>query len=248
MIEGMRTEALLQDVKRLEVGRVVEVGAVTGEQTTASQQLLRALHAVLGEGHAAVLLVEVVVLILAQPRDDLVDHLVVVTRSFTGPADDQRRARLVDEDGVDLVDDRVVQITLHVVVDAELHVVAHVVEAELVVLAVRDVAVVRALLDLVALAWNDDAGAQPEEPVELAHPLRVATCEVIVDRHDMDPLALETVQVAGERGDQRLALAGFHLGDFALVEHDAADELDVVVPHSKNALACLAGHGIRGDQ
>jgi len=62
-------------------------------------------------------------------------------------------------------------------------------------------AVVRALLDLVALAWNDDAGAQPEEPVEPAHPLRIASREVVVDGHDVDALAFETVQVAGERGD-----------------------------------------------
>ena len=43
------------------------------------------------------------------------------------------------EDGVDLVDDRVVELALHVVERAELHVVAQVVEAELVILAVGDV-------------------------------------------------------------------------------------------------------------
>ena len=45
---------------------------------------------------------------------------------------------------VDLVDDRVVQRALHAVVERVLHVVAQVVEAELVVLPVRDVRAVRA--------------------------------------------------------------------------------------------------------
>ena len=59
-------------------------------------------------------------------------------------ADDERRARLVDEDRVDLVDDGVVERALRVVERRELHVVAQVVEAELVVLAVGDVGAVGA--------------------------------------------------------------------------------------------------------
>ena len=61
---------------------------------------------------------------------------VLLARRLGLAADDERRARLVDEDRVDLVDDGVVQRALRVLERAELHVVAQVVEAELVVLAV----------------------------------------------------------------------------------------------------------------
>jgi hypothetical protein len=44
-------------------------------------------------------------------------------------------------------------------------------------------------------------------------------------------LAGEGVQVERERGDEGLALAGRHLGDAALVQGDAANELDVEVDH-----------------
>ena len=54
-----------------------------------------------------------------------------------------------------------------------------------------------------------------EEAVNLAHPLRVATGQVVVDRDDVDALALERVQIGGQRGDERLAFAGLHLGDAA---------------------------------
>ena len=57
--------------------------------------------------------------------------------------DDERRARLVDEDRVDLVDDRVRVLPLHALVERDHHVVAQVVEAELVVRAVGDVALGR---------------------------------------------------------------------------------------------------------
>ena len=84
---------------------------------------------------------------------------------------------------------------------------------------------------------------RPRKLVDAAHPLGVARGEVVVDRDDVDALALERVQVAGQRGDERLALAGAHLGDAALVQDHAADELHVVVAHPEHALARLAADG-----
>ena len=57
------------------------------------------------------------------------------------------------------------------------------------------------------------------------------------------PLPVERVEVGGQRGDEGLALAGLHLGDAALVQHDAADELHVVVPHVQHAAPGLAHDG-----
>jgi hypothetical protein len=56
----------------------------------------------------------------------------------------------------------------------------------------------------------------------------------------MHALAFERVEVGGKGGDERLALAGAHLGDLAVVQHDAADELHVEVAHANGALAGLA--------
>ena len=164
-------------------------------------------------------------------------------RLFGGPGDDERRPRFVDEDAVDLVDDRVVVPALHVVREVELHVVAQVVEAELVVGAVGDVARVGDLAFLVVQVVLDDADRHAEEAVDAAHPLRVAAGQVVVDRDDVDALALERVEVGRQRRDERLALAGLHLGDLAAMEDDAADELDVEVPHVQHAAAGLANDG-----
>ena len=93
----------------------------------------------------AELLVELVVALGDERGDDPVHPVVLVGGIVRGAADDQRGARLVDEDGVHLVDDGVVELALDVVLEPELHVVAQVVEAELVVLAVGDVAAVGCL-------------------------------------------------------------------------------------------------------
>src|SRR3954463_11498768 len=89
--------------------------------------------------------------------DDAVDLVILVGGFLAGSGDDQRGAGFIDQDGVDFVDDGVVVGTLHAIVDAELHVVAQVVETELVVGAVGDVGVVSVLAFLVVEIVNDDA-------------------------------------------------------------------------------------------
>ncbi len=150
--------------------------------------------------------------------DDDVDAGVLVGGLVGGAGDDERGAGLVDEDGVDLVDDAVVVAALDHVGELELHVVAEVVEAELVVGAVGDVGGVGFAALLVGEVVDDDADGEAEEAVDLAHPLGVALGEVVVDGDDVDAAAGEGVEVAGEGGDEGLAFAGLHLGDLARVE------------------------------
>ena len=203
---------------------------------------------------------------LAEARHQSGEGEVQVRRLLGLAADDQRRPRLVDEDVVDLVDDAEVALALHPLVELGDHVVAQVVEAELVVRAVRDVGRIRlapadrlevdeALVvgrvaglehvrrgAAVRLVPEDHADAHAEEVEDRAHPLRVAPGEVVVDRDDVDALAGDRVQDRGERRDEGLALAGAHLGDLALVEDDRADELLVEVAHPEGPLHRLAGH------
>ena len=96
---------------------------------------------------------------------------------------------------------------------------------------------------LVVQVVLDDADRQAEEAVDAAHPLRVAAGQVVVDGDDVDALAVERVQVGGQRRDERLAFAGLHLGDLAAVQHHAADQLHVEVPHVQHAAAGLADDG-----
>ena len=141
-------QRLLHVMVDLDVGGVVEIAD--------AEQLFDLQHAFFGQRDGAVLFVHRVIAggvlfagLLAfdhfaahQLRDDAVDLVVLVGGFFAGAGDDQRRAGFVDQDGIDFVDDGEVVLALHAVLEAELHVVAQVVEAELVVGAVGDVAVV----------------------------------------------------------------------------------------------------------
>ena len=177
----------------------------------------------------------------------------VQLRGLLGSArDDQRRAGLVDQDVVDLVDDRervVVGLALlglgpaavlDLLVERRGHVVAQVVEAELGVRPVGHVGGVGGALVLVGLHVLEHADAHAERVVDRLHPHRVAAGQVVVDGHDVDAAAAERVEHDGQRRGQRLALAGPHLGDRAVVQHHAADQLHVEVAHAHRALARLA--------
>src|SRR5215472_5352788 len=148
---------------------------------------------------------------LLQSRDDAIDFVVHVRRLFGGPGDDEGRARFVDQNRVDFVDDREVVPALHIVLEVELHVVAQVVEPELVVRAVRDVARVGDLPLLIVEVVLNDTDRHAQEAVDAAHPLGVATGEIVVDGDDVNAFALECVEIAREGGDERLAFARLHL-------------------------------------
>src|ERR1035438_2512896 len=171
---------------RLVVGDVVEVSE--------TKQLLDLEHALFGEGGGFVLLIDGVVaggvlfagllalddLAADELGNDAVDLVILVGGFLAGAGNDEWGAGFVDEDGVDFVDDGVVVQALGAVLDAELHVVAEVVESELVVGAVGNVGVVGVFALLVVEVVDDDTDRQAEELVELAHPLGVAAGEGVV--------------------------------------------------------------------
>ena len=183
-----------------------------------------------------------------EPRDHRVGAAIELRGILGRAGDDERRARLVDQDRIDLVDDGVVEGPLGHGVQAELHVVAQVVEAELVVGAVGDVAGVGRLALLVVELVHDHADGEAEEPVDLAHPFGVALGQVVVHRDDVHALAFEGVEIDRQGGDQGLAFAGLHLGDLALVQDHAALQLHVEVALAERALGRLAHHGEGLDQ
>ena len=53
----------------------------------------------------------------------------------------------------------------------------------------------------------------------------------------------EGVEIAGQDSHQGFALAGFHLGNAALVEHNAADELHRVGAHTQHPVRRLPDGG-----
>ena len=200
------------------------------------------LDAGLGQRHGPPLLVEIVVL-GNEMRDDLVGDQILVRRRFGRSGNDQGGPRLVDQDRIDLVDDCEMVFALHHVLDPELQIVAKIVETELVVCSIGDVAAIGRTTLVVGLIAGDAANSHSKTPIDAAHPGSIARGQIIVHRDDMDAFPGKRVQEDGQRRDQGLALTRLHFGYLSLMERDPAHELNVIMPLTKRALGRLADTG-----
>ena len=132
--------------------------------------------------------------------------------------------------------------TLNTLLGTGDHVVAQVIEAELGVGAVGDVGLIGRALKLERHVVLQQTDGHAQILVDAAHPLGVALSQIVVNGNDVHTLAGDGVEVAGQRGDERLALAGLHLGNVALVKRHGTDELHVEVAHAHGALGSFT-HG-----
>ena len=205
-----------------------------------ADELLDLRHGAVGRRNRLLLFIDLVIDALFEAGDRM-RHLDIDVRRFLAWArNNERRARFVDQDGVHLVDDGIVERTLHHLALVNDHVVAQVIETELVVRAERDIAAVGELALREVHVVRNQADREAEEAVEAAHPLRVALCEVIVDRDHVDALARQCIEIDRQRRDKRLAFARAHLGDAAVMQAYAADELHVEMAHAEHAPRALA--------
>ena len=240
-IELVGPQRLLDMMHDRDIGHVIHV-RFRLQQLVLDQDLLEMFVAVLGQHDGALLLIQLEILV-DQLRDHLVDLAVEIAAVVGGAGNDQRRAGFVDQDGVHLVDDGEVVAALDHVLQRVLHIVAQIVESELVVRAIGDVRGVGGAALVIDHAVNDAADRQTQEIIDLAHPFGVARGQIVVDRDHVHAGFGNGVQIHRQRGDQRLALAGLHLGDIALVHHDAADKLHVVMALAQCPLGGLAHRG-----
>ena len=213
-----------------------------GQEARLVQDLLQKLVAILGIGDVAGFLVDLEMR-LVQLGDQRVDLLIKIAAVLAGAGDDERRARLVDQNAVHLVDDGKEMPPLGHFLDRALHIVAQIVKAQLVVGGIGDVGAVGGALFGVALIGVDHPGRQTQLAVNLAHPIRIALGEVVVHRHDMHALAGQRIQIGREGRNQRLAFPRAHFGDVALMQENPALQLHIKGTQAKGTLGSFTAVG-----
>ena len=108
---------------------------------------------------------------------------------------DKRCTCLIDQDGVDLIDDTVVKVSLNKLFFVDNHVVTKVIKTKLVVGYVCDIASVcrTALFRLHVVEYN--AYCQTKELMNLTHPLSISFSQVVIDCYNMNTFSLKGIQV-----------------------------------------------------
>jgi len=170
----------------------------------------------------------------------LLEHLVVALGH--GTRDNERSTGIVNQHGVNLVDDGVVMGSLYQVGRRDGHVVTQIVETELVVGTERDVGLVSlATLWRVGLVLVDTVHRKAVEHIERPHPLGVTLGQIVVDGYDVDAVARQGVQEHGQGSHEGLTFTRCHLGNLTLMQNDTTKQLNVVVDHFPLQVVATSG-------
>src|SRR5262245_49104340 len=79
----------------------------------------------------------------------------------------------------------------------------------------------------------DDSNRKTKRTVDGTKLLGIASCEVIVDGHDVYRASGECGCNCGQQRRQRLALASLHFGEAARHQRSAAEQLNVEMAHAR---------------
>ena len=199
--KSLSTESLLEVIDNACV-----VGRIKGLDT---ENILNFFDALVGQSNRAALFIDNVIFV-GKLRANLSELIVALRIVASWRRNDERRTSFIDQDRVDLIDNREVEFALTEIFGIFDHVVTQIVEAEFVVGTIGNIAEVglftstwfemlEALIVVVfvGVIWvvaeaslvDDDTNGKTEEVIELTHPAGVALCKVIVDGHHVDTAA-----------------------------------------------------------
>ena len=186
----MGAQARVHVVQQPQIGRGVQ-RVVVLQEPCLDQHALHLLVAALGQFDAALFLIDGEVAFLlfdlgGELGNQSIDGLVELGAVLDRTRDDEGRARLVDQDGVDLIDNRKRQLSLALVGHAEGHVVAQIVKAKLIVRAVHHVAAIGRFLFLGILPGSHHAHGQTQKFIQRPHPGGIPTGEIVIHGDQMN--------------------------------------------------------------
>ena len=111
----------------------------------------------------------------------------------------------------------------------------HVIEAELIVGTEGNVGFIGLALGSIVHRAQHHADRQPQEIINLPHPLGVTLSQVVVHGNDVNTFAADCVEVGWQSRNQCLTFTGTHLGNLVVVQDHPADQLHVIMAHIERA-------------
>ena len=159
-----------------------------------------------------------------------IEHLIV---SFGyGAGNNQRRTGIVDQYGIDLVDNCKIVLTLYQILRIDSHIITQIIETEFVVRTESNIGHISLpTLGRIGLMLIDTIDRKPMEHIKRSHPLRVTFSQVIVYRHHMHTTSAQSIQKHRKSSHQGLSFTGSHLCNFSLMQNSTTDQLHVIMHH-----------------
>ena len=172
-----------------------------------------------------------------------ITHFIKLRGFAALSGNDQRCTCLVNQDGVDLIDDTVMQISLYQLFFINNHVVTKVIKSQFVVGYVSNITSIcfTAFFRCHVVEYHTDS--QTKEFMNLTHPLSISFCQIVIDGYDVNTLAFQCIQICRKCGNKCLTFTGLHLSDTSLMQDNTTNDLYTVMLHTKNSLRAFTYYG-----
>ena len=152
---------------------------------------------------------------------------------------DQRSTCLIDQNGVNLVDDTVVKVTLYQLLLVDNHVITKVIESKLIIGNISNITVISCAALFRLHVIQNNTNGQAKESVNLSHLISITFRKVIIDCDNVNTFAFQGIQIGWQCSYKGLTFTSFHLGNTTLVKYDSTDELYFEMLHSQYSLGSL---------
>ncbi|MNU81371.1 hypothetical protein D3C71_710290 [compost metagenome] len=150
-------------------------------------------HTFLGKRYCLNFDIYIVVLFRFQTLHETVGCIVQLGRFLGLSGNNQRSTRLIDKNGVHLVNNAEIERTLNHLLFVENHIVTQIVEPEFIVRSVRNIASISRLLLFMFHTVQVDPYGHSQEVIDLAHFRAVTLCQIIIHGHNVNALAKECI-------------------------------------------------------
>ena len=193
--------------------------------------VLNVLHAELAEPGRTGFPVHEVVDAGLQVFDDVVEAVILFGSGFTGPGNDKRGARLVQQHFVHFVDQGVERLSLHLVLGALGRAISKIVETDGSVGGVSNVTSITGPFLFRSHSFQHRAHGHPQKLEGRCHLFRVALGQSVVHSHQVRAFTGKGVEVERHHRGQGLSFAGHHFCNFVGTQSQTTQHLAVVRLH-----------------
>ena len=172
-------------------------------------------------------------LLSPQSNDERLDLIIdLIFALLHGPAYDEGSPGFIDQDAVHFIHDGIKMFPVDALLGIKLHIVAQVVESELIIRAIGNIAFVGLFPLRIIHPVDNDSHTESQGVINYTHPVGIPLCQVIVDRNQVNPPTRQGIQIERECCGKSLSLTGFHFSNFPVVKNHSSDKLCIKVPHA----------------
>ena len=156
----------------------------------------------------------------------------------------QRGSGLINKYRVHLVNNTEMQIPQHQLLLVDHPVIPQIIKSQFIIGHISNVTLIRPLTLLRTHAVEHNTHGKSQKFMHLSHPLRVTLRQIVIDRHHMDSLAFQRIQISRQNGRLCFSFPGAHLGNTSLMEHNPPHQLHTIMLRIQHPSCRLPGSSI----